>query len=345
MEEKKDIKTKKVDYKAVFAQIWKRRKLYYKTLPIAFVISSLYILSIPRYYTSETKLAPETEKSPTSKLGSLASTFGLNLNDMSTSDAITPLLYPDLMEDNGFVTNMFSLKVVNKDNTLKTTYHDYIKNHQKVAWWNYIKESIAQLFETDDEGTGSKAFDPYRLSKIDEEIVKFISSNVSIKTDKKTGVITITVKDQDPVICKTVADSVKNRLQTFITLYRTNKARIDYNYYLNLTEKAKAEYDKACKIYGWYGDSNTDVVLSSYKVKMEDLENNMQLKYNTYTTLSKQLETAKAKIQENTPAFITLKGACVPIKPTGPKRVIFVLIMLLLTFFGTTIYLMREIVK
>ena len=345
MEENKDIKPTKVDYKAVFKEIRKRRKLYYKTLPIAFVISSLFILSIPRYYTSETKLAPETEKSPTSKLGTLASTFGMNLNDMSTSDAITPLLYPDLMEDNGFITNMFKFKVVNKDSTLSTTYYDYIKNHQKMAWWDYISESIAQLFKSDEDGVESKNFDPYRLSKIDGGIAKYISNNVTISTDKKTGVITITVKDQDPVICKTIADSVKNRLQTFITLYRTNKARIDYNYYLNLTEKAKAEYDKACKIYGQYGDTNTDLVLSSYRVKMEDLENDMQLNYTTYTTLNKQLETAKAKIQENTPAFITLKGAQVPILPTGPKRMVFVLIMLFLTFLGTTTYIMREIVK
>ena len=214
-----------------------------------------------------------------------------------------------------------------------------------MAWWDYISESIAQLFKSDEDGVESKNFDPYRLSKIDGGIAKYISNNVTISTDKKTGVITITVKDQDPVICKTIADSVKNRLQTFITLYRTNKARIDYNYYLNLTEKAKAEYDKACKIYGQYGDTNTDLVLSSYRVKMEDLENDMQLKYTTYTTLNKQLETAKAKIQENTPAFITLKGAQVPILPTGPKRMVFVLIMLFLTFLGTTTYIMREIVK
>ena len=57
-------------------------------------------------------------------MGSIASTFGFDLDKISTSDAITPLLYPDLMDDNGFVTDMFSIKVINKDNSLKTSYYD-----------------------------------------------------------------------------------------------------------------------------------------------------------------------------------------------------------------------------
>lgn len=345
MEEKRNIQNNSINYRAVFIQIWKRRKLFYKTLPIAFVISCLYIFSIPRYYITETTLAPETEKSGNSTLGSIASTFGFDLDDMATSDAITPLLYPDLMEDNGFVTSMFSIKVVNKDNSLSTTYYDYLKKHQKSAWWDYIIGGILSIFKDNEETLNSQTFDPYRLSKKDDDIVKSISANVTLKTDKKTGVITINVKDQDPVVCKTIADSVKNRLQIFITHYRTNKARIDYEYYLKLTEEAKVAYENSCKVYGRYGDSHSDIILSSYKVKMEDLENDMQLKFTTYSTLNKQLEASKAKVQERTPAFITLKGAEVPVKPAGPKRMIFVGIMMFLTFVGTSIYIMRDIVK
>lgn len=343
MEEKKDIQRSGVDYRAVFSQIWKRRRLYYKVLPIVFVLSCAYILSIPRYYTTSTTLAPETEKSGSSALGSIASTFGFDLDKISTSDAITPLLYPDLMDDNGFVTDMFSIKVINKDNSLKTSYYDYLLNHQKSAWWYYILDVIKDLFKKDESASGT--FDPYRLSKVDDEIVKAISGNVVVKTDKKTGVITITVKDQDPVICKIIADSVKYRLQNFITLYRTNKARIDYQYYQKLTNEAKRDYEKARDTYGRYGDTNSDLVLSSYRVKMDDLENDMQLKFTTYSTLSKQMEASKAKVQERTPAFITLKGAEVPVKPAGPKRMIFVAIMLILAFLGTSVHILRDITK
>ena len=57
-----------------------------------------------------------------------------------------------------------------------------------------------------------------------------IRSFVTISIDKKTAVITIETKAQDALICKTVADSVKERLQIFITNYRTNKSYLSKIY-------------------------------------------------------------------------------------------------------------------
>ena len=71
----------------------------------------------------------------------------------------------------------------------------------------------------------------------------------------------------------------------------------------------------------------------------------MQLKYNTYSTLNTQLQAAKAKVQERTPAFTTIKGASVPIKPAGPKRMLFVLGMMVLTFFCTSLYAVKDDIK
>jgi len=72
------------------------------------------------------------------------------------------------------------------------------------------------------------------------------------------------------------------------------------------------------------------------------LENDMQLKFNTYTAMQTQLQQAKAKVQERTPAFTLLKGASVPIKPSGPKRMIFVLGMVFLTFLGTIGWILKN---
>ena len=71
----------------------------------------------------------------------------------------------------------------------------------------------------------------------------------------------------------------------------------------------------------------------------------MQLKFNVYTALNTRLEAAQAKVQENTPVFTTLKNATVPVKPAGPKRVIFVAIMLFLATMGTFAYLFKRELK
>ena len=77
---------------------------------------------------------------------------------------------------------------------------------------------------------------------------------------------------------------------------------------------------------------------------MQDMENDMQLKYNTYSTLNTQLQAAMAKVQENTPAFTTLTNATVPIKPAGPKRMIFVAFMLILATLGATVWYLRRLI-
>lgn len=333
-----------IDLRAVASKIWKNKKLFYKTLPIAFVLSCIYILSIPRYYTSDVKLAPEMENSMGGgTLGSIAASFGFDLSDMQTSDAISPLLYPDLMEDNKFVTNLFNIQVTNKDGDIKDSYYNYLKKHQKKAWWMYPIGWIKKMFSEDDNGQGAKGkLDPYHLSKKDDNIAEKIRDNIKLSIDKKTGVITINATDQDPIICKTLGDSIMTRLQDFITDYRTNKARIDVEYYKKLTAETKQEYEKARQRYGSYADANMDIVLESYRSKRDDLENDMQLKFNAYSTMNTQLQAAMAKVQERTPAFTVVKGAAVPVKPAGPKRMLFVAGMLILTFIGTAFYLVRK---
>ena len=343
-------KTKKqladvIDLKALLKKVLARKRLFFIVWIITFVVACIYIVAIPRYYTSDVRLAPEMSSSMSGgTLGSIASAFGFDLGDMQTTDAITPLLYPDLMEDDGFVASLFDIQVVSQDGEINTTYYDYLKNHQKKSIWSYPLIWIKSLFPSDDQprsqnGSDSE-FNPYHMSKADCMIAEIIRSNIQFSVDKKTGVISIDTKAQDPLICKTLADSVSVRLQQFITQYRTNKARFDYEYYKDLSEKAKEEYENVQHQYARMADANINVSLRSMELKLEEMENEM-LKYTTYTTINTQLEAAKAKVQERTPAFTLLKGASVPIKAAGPKRMIFVIGMLLFVTIITTVYVLK----
>lgn len=317
-------------------KIWAKKRLFYRTLPIAFLLACIYIFSLPRFYTSDTKLAPEMENSlGNGSLSSIASSLGFDIGEMQTTDAITPLLYPDLMEDNGFITSLFNIKVKSKNGDINTSYYNYLANLQKKPWWKAI-------FSFHKEEYNAKVIDAYNLTKKDDDIATDIREKISLHVNSKSGVISITVQDQDPFICKSMADSVRDKLQAYITNYRTNKARTDYEYYKRLTLDAKQEYEKTRRQYSSMADASTHISLKSVELKMEDLENDMQLKFNTYSNLNNQLQAAKAKVQERTPAFTILKGAAVPVKPAGPKRMIFVAVITLLTFIGTAIWIIRK---
>lgn len=336
MEEKQ---LKQIDFIEIFKKIKSHILLFVISIPVTAVLSYLLICCVPRYYVCTVKLAPELSSLSNESLNSLASSFGVDLDmgNNKSPDAIVPELYPDLMSSVDFRTSMFDVKVKNKDNTINTTYYDYLLRYQKSAWWEKILGWIKSKLETEDASDsnskgGSNGVNPFRLTKQQSDIAAIVGGKISCFVDKKTNVISISATDQDPLISAVIADTATAKLQAFITEYRTKKARTDVEYAKKLYTEAKAKYEKTRRLYAAYNDANTDVTLPSVKSKMEDIENDMQLQYNSYTALSTQLQQAQAKLVEQTPAFTTLQSATVPIKPAGPKRMMFAIVMVGLVF-------------
>lgn len=337
------MRLREIDLGKWLDKILKRKKLFIINVSVAFVLSAFIILCVPRYYICEVKLAPETNTPSVDGLGALASSFGINMSNMMNQDAIIPELYPDLVESVDFQASMFPIKVRTLDGDVEATYYDYLHKYQKTAWWDVIINFIKETFKKKDAaGSGNGSINPFMMTKTQSDIAKIIAGKIKCNVDKKTSVISISVEDQDPLVCATMADSVRVRLQQFIIKYRTNKARIDLDYTKKLYAEAKHRYDKARQLYAAYSDANQGLVLESFKAKLEDLENEMQLQYNNYQQISQQLQLARAKLQERTPAFTTLQSATVPVKPAGPKRMIFVAFCMFATFVGTALYVYKK---
>ena len=70
-----------IDLGKIFKDILKHKTLYFKVLPVAFVLAAVYALSLPNYYSCTVKLAPElgTNAQSGGSLAGLASSFGINL--------------------------------------------------------------------------------------------------------------------------------------------------------------------------------------------------------------------------------------------------------------------------
>lgn len=335
MEEGQELK--QLDFVKIFRIIKKHIFLYLISFPIAIIIAYILIASVPRYYSCTVKMAPELSSMSSSSISELASSFGINLNSgsSSSSDAIIPELYPDLMQSVDFKTSMFNVSIKTSDGKLKTTYYDYLHKYQKSPWWNKIFSIFASKKSFEEPDTAVNSF---KLTKTQSDIAQAIGSNIICNIDKKNYAISIAVTDQDPLVCASIADTAKARLQDFITEYRTRKARKDLANTKSLYNTAKATYEKARRAYANYSDANTEVNLPSVQSKLEDMENDMQLKYNTFTQYSQLLQQAKARLIEQTPAFTTIQNATVPIKPAGPKRMIFCLTIGILVIFIDSIY-------
>ena len=346
MEEKKIevLEESSIDFGKIFKDLLKHKKLYYKVLPVAFILAAIYALSLPNYYSCTVKLAPELGANVKAGggLASLASSFGVNLGGAQQgADAINPMLYPDLMNSVDFKTSLFEIQVTREEDQKTFTYFDYLMNEQKAPWWSQAMKAVFSMFN-DQSSMVNEKVDPFKLTKEQTEIVKDIDKNVVCDVDKKTMVITINVTDQDPLICATMADSVKTRLQKFITEYRTSKARVDLEYNQKLYGEAKAKYEQARERYAAYSDSHRNATSQAGQTKEADLQNEMNMQQQIYQQVVVQLQQAEMKVQQETPAFTTLQSATVPVRKTGPKRAQMCLIFLFLAFLGTTAYILHK---
>lgn len=340
-----------IDFRKILKDLLKHKRLYIIVIVATFVVAAILSLALPNYYTCNVKLSPELSGSKASSgMAALASNFGVSVPNNNT-EALFPTVYPELVNSVDFKTSLFPIPVTiegkekgEADRTM--SYYDYLKNEQKTAWWKKVlaapRKLLGRIFSKGKEKQKDGTIDPFRLTYKQAEIAKLINEKVVCDVDNKTMMITISVTDQNPVICATMADSVKCRLQEFITDYRTTKARVDLEYSKKICEEAKERYDKARQAYSSYADANQHVILQSVRQKEIALENEMQLQYSAYRQVAAQVLQAEAKVQEETPAFATLQSATVPVKKAGPSRAKICFAWVFLAFLGVTAWVLYK---
>lgn len=343
-----DKKDKKpiVDFTRLWATLVRRKTTYFKVIPTVTIVVWIISLGLPNYYTCKIQLAPEDNSSSGSgTLAMLANSFGVNLgNGPQGSDAITVMLYPDLLNSVDFKTSLFDIKVQRPIDKAPMTYYEYLRDKQEDVWWIGMRDAlIASIFPMEKEKEKKLAVNPFELTPEQAGISGMINSKIScaiVSSKENMSLITIEVTDQDPHVAAMMADSVKEHLQNYITEYRTKKARYDLEFTEKLYKEAKRNYERARQLYADYMDANHDVVLENVRQKQTDLENEMQLLYNNYNAICSQLLAAKVKVQEVTPAFTTFQPATVPLFPAGPNRRMLVTLFTIVALFFTTIWIL-----
>ena len=147
-------------------------------LPLVFIIGAIYAKSLPKFYQCQVTLAPELVNSGASVGGlkSLASSLGykMNIGNKGDVDAITPLLYPDLMNDNKFVVDLLRIQVkaIKENLPPHTNYYTYLTMYKKKSWMEKFLESMSNLLSHEETAVKSlEKINPYMLTKEEDGIV------------------------------------------------------------------------------------------------------------------------------------------------------------------------------
>ena len=319
-----------IDLVELAQKIWKEREFIFKACAVGAVVGLVVAFSIPKEYVTKVKLSPEMNGAAKAggDLGGLAAMAGISMGGGGGTDALSVELYPDIVKSTPFLLDLIDVKVTTQDGAFSDSLYVYMQEEQKSVWWSSVIGAPMRvlgwgfsLFKETKEGDESDPWlNAFVLSKDQEEYVFSLSERISVTTDKKSGVITGSVKMQDPLISAALMEVVLENLQKHITDYRTRKAKHDLIFTEKLFGESKANYFAVQKEYAHYMDANKNIVSASFRTEEERLQNEMDLTYGVYTQMAQQLEQKKIKVQEQTPVYTVIEPARVPLSADSPKK-------------------------
>ena len=334
-----------IDLMEYARKLWAARKLLLKVAGIAAIVGIIIAFSIPKQYTAEVTLSPESNKGGGSSMSGMAAMLGLgNISMGGDANALNMSMASDIMASTPFILELFNTPVKTLDGEVDTTLVAYLETESK-PWWGMILSlpgkvigGVKSLISSEEKE--EKPLNPFQLTLKQKSQVESIKNIVTADMDKKTGITKIGVTLQDPLVAATLADTVITKLQKFITTYKTSKAQEDCTYWEQLYEQRKKEYYEAQEKYAQYSDMNQGVIRQSVRIEQERLQNEQSLAFQVFSQVATQLQMARAKLQEEKPAFAVLEPASVPLLPSGTSRKIILIAIVFLAVAGASAWVL-----
>lgn len=319
-----------IDVGKIFKVISKNKWAILIATIISAALGIFIAINTPNEYASQVQILPELESKDAagglSKFKSLAGLAGVDLGAMGGTDAVRPDLYPNILQSTPFLMDVMNMKVYASKYKRTMVMSKFMEENENQAL-------ITRLFGKSDEkdkdafvvNPNTIPIETIRLDKKQDELIKEFQKRIGTTLDKKTGVISIAVKMQDPVIAATIVRYAQDYLTKYVVTYRTEKTLKDIKFLEDRLNEAKRRYDNALYSYSSYQDRNKGLFLNIAKDQGKKLQYEVDLSYNLYAELAKQLEEAKIKVHRETPVFKVLEPAQIPVKKSEPKRSVMVL--------------------
>ena len=290
---------REIDLMGILTRILRSWK---KIVLVGFIFGVLGVISaltMTRRWGVTMTLAPELQSRSSGSLGSIASMLGMGSMQLgSNTDAMNITLFPEICKSTPFLVDLFDVPLTSYVSErqaeagvqpMHTTVYKHLTGDDKekkgLAKWRYERR---QKKYPEKPYTG--VADPTELTRKEGAVVKILRESISSDVDKKTGITTISVVMDDRLMAKQLADTVCNRLQVYVSKYRTQKAQADYDYYVLLADEARQELVRAQAAYAAAVDYDRSVILQGAKSETERLQSEASLASQIYSQMAQQRE-------------------------------------------------------
>ena len=321
-----------IDLIALLQKIWKGRKTILKYFILFFLIGVFIAIFSKKEYTATSLVLAQESNSSTGNLSGLASLAGININS-STSELISPKLYAIVAKSIPFQKKMIQTRIQVQENRDFVTYQEYYQKHNKTNFLDIVgkytiglpslimdkvspkEENFSQYAVTEKDTTGV-----YKLTPEEKGLFGLLESQLKITNNEKDNTVSISFSMDDPLAAAQMLEQAKNYLQETIIEFKTRKAKKQLEFVQKQYEEAEKSFKEKQIRLAAFQDSNRGLITAIPMTRQSQLQSDYNLAYNLYVELAKQFENQKIKVQEDTPAFITIEPVSVPLEKSKPKK-------------------------
>jgi len=297
--------------------LWERRKNFLLANTIVLVLALVYLLFLTHpYYDSSVVILPEygNSSSMLSQLSGLASMVGISAGKTSptqiyqkliTSEAVlSPVIYHKFQtEEFNKPVNLIEYFEIEPDNSLPP-------DLQK-------RQMFLQLFK------------------------EMTESRISTDIDRMTQVLTVTVRMPESKLSADVVNLIVKSLNNYVINQRKSFAKEQRIYLDKRIKQVKDSLRMAEEKLKEFREQNRSVAQSpELLLQQARLTRSVDIKQTVYIELMKQYELVKLEEVKDTPVINVQEYAKDPVKKTGPKRAISLIIIMFFSGIFTVIYYM-----
>jgi uncharacterized protein involved in exopolysaccharide biosynthesis len=343
-------KEEKIDLLLLSSKILKRKKLIIYTTIISFVIGLFVaILSPAKFNSNITFVIQDNQtKNASSSFSGLAAMAGININANSNTSVLSPNVYPNIVSSISFQKDLMNSLISFKGNDISV--YEYNQMHLRPSLsesiFNYtvglplkVLAKIRQK-KTTLENNHKSNFISFSIEEANAST--WLSSKIKLEADEESGSITISTEFKDPLIAAQIAQNFFLLLEKYVTKYKINKASQYLEFVQNSYNEKKQEVEIMQSQIASFKDNNKNFTTAESQIQIQRLTSDYNVIYGVYSELAKKLEQCKLHVKENTPIFTIINPVAIPVKKSGPNRII---ILLSSIFIGVFLSIMIILAK
>lgn len=328
--------TDEIDIKEIIIQLWQKRKFILVITAISLVIGLFIAFTSPVQYSASCIVIPQTGESGRGNLGGMASMMGINLGVTTSSETLSPAVYPRIVNSTPFCKEIMQTPItVKKSNGTPITLYEFYTNpdYRDRNLMTDIKKYTIGLPRTimaalrsgkreespmiyTDSITGQVII----LTKNERRVIETIRNNIQFRSNSRDRYITMGYTFSEPQAVAAITQQLYNTLERYVKEYKTQKQNDNLEFVETSYQEARQDFLKKQAALAAFQDANRGLTTASARATEQWLRSEYDLAFTIYNELARQLEQAKLAVKESTPLFTVIEPVIVPHQRIAPRR-------------------------